>query len=48
MSAIQKAGYRGEVKVGDAVWKSLKMQVYGSSKASAGWARYLEWKEKSV
>jgi AMMECR1 domain-containing protein len=44
LSAIQKAGYRGRVEVGDKVWKSLEMRVYGSVKAGATWAQYLAWK----
>ena len=46
MSAIAKAGCRREVVVGDAVWESLRVQVYGSVKAGAGWEEYLMWREE--
>lgn len=39
-SAIQKAGYRGKVEVGDKVWKSLKVKVYGSVKGKCTWDEY--------
>ena len=39
-SAIQKAGYRGKVEVGDKVWKSLKVKVYGSVKGKCTWEEY--------
>lgn len=42
LSAIQKAGYRGKVEVGDQVWKSLKVRVYGSVKASCSYKGYKE------
>lgn len=45
-SAIQKAGYRGRVDVGDKVWESLEVKVYGSVKAGAGWAEYERWKSE--
>lgn len=44
MSAIQKAGYRGRVEVGDEVWKSLKVGVYQSSKAKLDWAEFEAWR----
>lgn len=44
LSAIQKAGYRGHVRVGDEVWKSLKVRVYQSEKAGCDWAGYVKWK----
>lgn len=43
LSAIQKAGFRGRVKVGDDVWESLRVKRYGSVKAGAGWGEYEEW-----
>ncbi|KAK4685558.1 hypothetical protein P7C73_g4588, partial [Tremellales sp. Uapishka_1] len=43
MSAIKKAGYSGQVRVGDAVWNSLSVKVYGSVKASATYKDWLEW-----
>lgn len=46
MSAIKKAGYRGRVKVGDEVWKSLKTKVYESEKAEVDWDGYNEWLEE--
>lgn len=45
-SLIQKAGYRGKVEVGDAVWDSIQMKVYGSVKAGATYQEYEEWKGK--
>jgi len=45
LSAIQKAGYRGRVKVGDDVWKSLKVRVYESQKTGVGYDEYVEWKK---
>lgn len=45
LSAIQKAGYRGRVKVGDEIWESLKVKRYGSVKASAEYAEYEAWKQ---
>jgi len=44
LSAIQKAGYRGRVKVGDSVWTSLSVKVYESSKTGIGYQDYVEWK----
>lgn len=46
LSAIKKAGYRGKVEVGDKVWESLDVRVYGSVKAGAGWDEFLAWKGK--
>jgi uncharacterized protein (TIGR00296 family) len=40
LSAIQKAGHRGTVVVGDDVWKSLEVGVYESSKAKLSWAEF--------
>jgi hypothetical protein len=51
LSAIQKAGYRGTVRVGDEVWRSLKVRVYCSDKVGATWDEYVAWKaeyEKDV
>ncbi|WRT67520.1 uncharacterized protein IL334_004492 [Kwoniella shivajii] len=45
LSAIQKAGYKGEVKVGDDVWESLSVKVYESEKATATWEEYQRWVE---
>ncbi|WVQ79800.1 hypothetical protein IAT38_001900 [Cryptococcus sp. DSM 104549] len=45
LSAIAKAGHRGKVAVGDKVWQSLKVKVYGSVKAGATWEEYVAWKE---
>ncbi|WWD16273.1 hypothetical protein CI109_100699 [Kwoniella shandongensis] len=45
LSAVQKAGYRGKVKVGDKVWESLKVKVYGSEKSSTDWEEFAKWKE---
>lgn len=42
-SLIAKAGYRGKVQVGDKVWESIQMKVYGSVKASASYDEYLAW-----
>jgi AMMECR1 domain-containing protein len=44
LSAIQKAGYRGRVVVGDEVWRSLEVGVYESSKAKLDWADYEAWR----
>ena len=44
LSAIQKAGYRGRVVVGDEVWRSLEVGVYESSKAKLDWAEYEAWR----
>jgi len=44
LSAIQKAGYRGRVVVGDEVWNSLEVGVYESSKAKLDWAEYEAWR----
>jgi AMMECR1 domain-containing protein len=43
LSAISKAGYRAHVEVGDTVWKSLKVKIYGSCKAMATWSDYDGW-----
>ncbi|KAK1925210.1 AMMECR1 domain-containing protein [Papiliotrema laurentii] len=48
LSAIQKAGWRGSVKVGDEVWRSLKVKVYSSQKAGVTWKEYLRWKETGL
>ncbi|KAK8869464.1 hypothetical protein IAR55_000028 [Kwoniella newhampshirensis] len=45
LSAVQKAGYRGKVRVGDEFWKSLKVKVYGSEKSSTDWDDFVNWKE---
>ena len=44
LSAIQKAGYRGTVRVGDEVWRSLKVRVYCSEKVGATWEEYVAWR----
>lgn len=44
LSAIQKAGYRGRVRVGDGVWNSLRVRVYESQKVGVDYHEYLEWK----
>lgn len=44
MSAIQKAGWKGRVEVGDEVWRSLKVKVYGSEKAGATYAEWVEFR----
>jgi AMMECR1 domain-containing protein len=44
LSAIQKAGYRGRVVVGDEVWRSLEVGIYESSKAKLDWAEYEAWR----
>jgi AMMECR1 domain-containing protein len=44
LSAIQKAGYRGRVVVGDEVWRSLEVGVYESSKAKLDWAEFEAWR----
>ena len=46
LSAINKAGYRGTVRVGDSTWKSLKVRVYESEKAQASWDEYVLWRGK--
>jgi AMMECR1 domain-containing protein len=46
LSAIAKAGYRGRVKVGDEIWKSLKVKAYGSVKAEVDWEGYQAWMVK--
>jgi AMMECR1 domain-containing protein len=43
LSLIHKAGYRGYVAVGDALWNSIAMKVYGSVKAKASYAEYIAW-----
>ncbi|WWD09731.1 hypothetical protein V865_007859 [Kwoniella europaea PYCC6329] len=43
LSAIQKAGYKHKVVVGDVVWQSLKVKIYGSEKATTTWEAYVEW-----
>jgi AMMECR1 domain-containing protein len=48
LSAIQKAGYRGRVVVGDEVWRSLEVGVYESSKAKLDWAEYEAWRAGRV
>lgn len=40
LSAIQKAGHRGRVRVGDELWKTLKVGVYESSKAKLSWTEF--------
>ncbi|WVN86345.1 uncharacterized protein L203_101508 [Cryptococcus depauperatus CBS 7841] len=45
LSAISKAGFRGKVVVGDKVWQSLKVKIYGSVKEPVTWQDYVEWKE---
>ncbi|EIW66416.1 hypothetical protein TREMEDRAFT_41027 [Tremella mesenterica DSM 1558] len=45
LSAIQKAGWRGKVRVGDDVWNSLQVQVYESVKAKCTWEEYVEYVE---
>ncbi|ORY22589.1 AMMECR1 domain-containing protein [Naematelia encephala] len=40
ISAIHKAGYRGKVVVGDDIWNSLKVKVYGSVKAGCTYSEY--------
>lgn len=42
-SLIAKAGYRGSVTVGDAVWSSIKMKVYEGVKAKASYEEYTAW-----
>lgn len=44
LSAIQKAGYRGHVQVGDAVWRSLEVGVYESSKSKLDWVEFEAWR----
>jgi uncharacterized protein (TIGR00296 family) len=44
LSAIQKAGYRGRVTVGDDVWKSLEVGVYESSKSKLDWGEFESWR----
>ncbi|WVR05505.1 hypothetical protein IAU60_002523 [Kwoniella sp. DSM 27419] len=44
LSAIAKAGYRGRVTVGDALWDTIETQVYESVKAGVTWDEYLAWK----
>ncbi|ODN83462.1 hypothetical protein L202_01599 [Cryptococcus amylolentus CBS 6039] len=46
LSAIHKSGYRGKVSVGDKVWQSLSVQVYGSVKVEVVWEEYVQWKEE--
>ncbi|WWC60706.1 uncharacterized protein I303_103282 [Kwoniella dejecticola CBS 10117] len=48
LSAIQKAGYKYKVSVGDEVWNSLTVKVYGSEKASVTWDEYKSWSEKAL
>ncbi|WVW82665.1 hypothetical protein I302_104676 [Kwoniella bestiolae CBS 10118] len=43
LSAIQKAGYRQKIVVGDVVWQSLKVKIYGSEKATTTWESYTKW-----
>lgn len=43
LSLIHKAGYRGHVEVGDDLWQSISMKVYGSVKAKATYEEYLDW-----
>ncbi|WWC69074.1 uncharacterized protein I206_103010 [Kwoniella pini CBS 10737] len=43
LSAVQKAGYKNKVEVGDEVWESLSVKVYGSEKASATYDEYESW-----
>jgi len=45
LSAIQKAGWAGRVEVGDAVWRSLRVKVYGSVKAGTGYRAYIGWRK---
>ena len=45
LSAIQKAGYRGKVVVGDFIWKSLDVKVYTSQKIGVTYAEYAKWTE---
>lgn len=43
LSLIHKAGYRGHVDVGDDVWSSISMKVYGSVKSKATFDEYATW-----
>lgn len=43
LSLMHKAGYRGHVDVGDDVWNSISMKVYGSVKAKVTYQEYLDW-----
>ena len=47
-SAISKAGYRGTVRVGDDLWKSLKVRVYESEKAMITWEGYKRFREEGL
>ena len=40
LSAIQKAGHRGRVRVGDDLWKTLRVGVYESRKAKLSWTEF--------
>ncbi|KAL7421076.1 hypothetical protein Q5752_003960 [Cryptotrichosporon argae] len=45
MSLIRKAGYRGKVRVGDAVWETIRAKTYESVKAAIDYKGYKAWKE---
>ncbi|KAL1405785.1 hypothetical protein Q8F55_007461 [Vanrija albida] len=47
-SLVAKAGYRGTVAVGDALWQSIKMKVYEGVKAKATYEEYTAWASKSL
>ncbi|RSH93730.1 hypothetical protein EHS25_006378 [Saitozyma podzolica] len=46
LSAIAKAGYRQPVVVGDEVWRSLKVKVYGSSKGASSYRDFETFKKR--
>lgn len=45
LSLIRKAGYRGRVTVGDALWRGIEMKVYESRKGKKHWGQYVQWKQ---
>ncbi|GMK54119.1 hypothetical protein CspeluHIS016_0107050 [Cutaneotrichosporon spelunceum] len=47
-SLIQKAGWRGRVSVGDKVWNSISMKVYGSVKVAVTYDDYVAWRKDTA
>ena len=47
-SAIAKAGYADSVEVGDGVWRTLSVKIYGSVKAGADYGEYVAYRKGSI
>lgn len=45
ISLIRKAGYRGKVSPGDALWTSIQTKRYRSEKCQVEWEEYVRWKQ---